>query len=241
MPKRNAALPSPVQTMSAADARTWWKSLMANACALIIDSDLLARYGSVGRARSLVVLGMEELAKAKWLYDAGSYEWSRPLGLWGRAPAPAGDVQIPVQLTITRLPHTEKIGTAEQYAAELPRFWGRWDEYILPRNLDAFEAAAEQRNLDKQAGFYVDRVDSVISSPLDIPDDGIDRLIEHAAQVLEMHLIEDHTRRQEARTPDLIDSSQDLHMDILHLAHPEEFAAAYGSPNQPGRGPEEID
>lgn len=219
------------QTIAAVVARTWWKTLMANACALVEDAAALAERESYGRARSLVVLGMEELAKARWLYEAGQYEWSKPLGLYGRVPESAADVVIPDQLRTTRRPHAEKLKTAERFASGLGGFWDedRRSEYYFPDDLDVFEEMAKQRNLDKQAGLYVDREQCAISSPLDIGSEGIHQLIQHAAQVLEMHLIEDHTRQQDTPDPDQIDSSQDLHYgDILALAHPEEFAAAFG-------------
>jgi len=220
----------PVESIPADEARTWWKALMANACALIVDADILAQHESYGRARSLVGLGMEELAKARWLYEAGQHQWNKPLGLWGRPPEPSGDVVVPEPLQTTRRPHAEKLKTAERFASGLGGFWDadRRREYFFPKDLDTFEDSARQLNRDKQAGFYVDREQGAITGPLDIGSEGIHELIQHAAQVLEMHLIEDHTRQQDAPDPSRIDSSQDLHGDILALAHPEEFAAAFG-------------
>lgn len=43
-------------TMTPADARVFWKALMDNASALVVDADVLLNAGSVGRARSLTVL-----------------------------------------------------------------------------------------------------------------------------------------------------------------------------------------
>jgi hypothetical protein len=48
---------------------------------------------------ALVVLGMEELAKARWLYEEASWQWSKPLGLFGMDPQPAGEVLIPESLS----------------------------------------------------------------------------------------------------------------------------------------------
>ncbi len=215
------------EMISAQFARRWWKELMANAVALVEDAAVLAENSSAGRAQALVVLAMEELAKARWLYDEASWEWSRPLGLYGQAPQPADDVYVPEGLRSTRRPHAEKLKVAEQFASGLAGFWdaARRREYYLLADLDAFEATARQRNLDKQAGFYVDRAGSTITSPLGVPDDGIVDAIRQAAQVLEMQLIEDHTRQQDAPDSTLIDSVQDLHWAILPLAHPDEFAA----------------
>lgn len=58
---------------------------MANAVALIEDAALLAGHQSPGRAHAMVVLAMEELAKARWLYSTAEWEWNAPLGLYGRA------------------------------------------------------------------------------------------------------------------------------------------------------------
>lgn len=70
----------------------------------------------------------------------------------------------------------------------------------------------------------MDREGEALHSPLDITAENVAELIAHAAQVLEMHLIEDHTRQQDAPDASRIDSSQDLHWQILPLAHPAEFA-----------------
>ncbi|WP_328414753.1 hypothetical protein OG470_21060 [Micromonospora sp. NBC_00389] len=65
---------------------------------------------------------MEELAKARWLYEAAEYQWSRPLGLYGLEPQPAGDIVVPEQLRNRRLPHLTKLQTVEQYASGLGGF-----------------------------------------------------------------------------------------------------------------------
>lgn len=64
-----------VEEISADFARRWWKSLMANAVALVEDAHALADRGSAGRAQALLVLAMEEVAKARWLYEAAEWEW----------------------------------------------------------------------------------------------------------------------------------------------------------------------
>ncbi|MEU1606765.1 AbiV family abortive infection protein [Micromonospora matsumotoense] len=215
-----------LETVTASFARKWWRALMANACALVEDADALAGRGSVGRAQAMLVLAMEELAKARWLYEAAEYEWRRPLGLYGLTPEPAGDVVVPEELRSRRLPHLTKLQTAEQYASGLGGFWdaSRRTEFYQLRDLAAFEAVARQRNLDKQAGFYVDRDGDVILSPLEASGEGVQDLILLAAQTIEMLLIEDHTRQQDAPDGAPVDSSQDLHWAIMPLSHPQEFA-----------------
>jgi AbiV family abortive infection protein len=199
---------------------------MANACALIEDATVLAEHGSPGRAQTLLVLAMEELAKARWLYQAAEYEWSRPLGLYGQAPAASAPITVPGQLRKKGQPHLQKLQAAEQYASGLGGFWDadRRHEYYFPADLRTFESAARRRNLDKQSGLYVDRRCEEVLSPLAIPADGIGEFIALAAQAVEMQLIEDHTRQQDAPEGAPIDSSQDLHWVILPFAHPEEYA-----------------
>ncbi|GMA30730.1 hypothetical protein [Litorihabitans aurantiacus] len=97
-------------------------------------------------------------------------------------------------------------------------------EYYEPPDAASFEATASQRNRDKQAGFYVDRAGSSITTPLEITADGVPESLGWIAQVVEMHLIEDHTRQQDTPDASLIDSVQDLHWVMLQYAHPAEFA-----------------
>lgn len=219
--------PRPVEGITAEFAREWWKALMANSCALVEDAALLAASGSPGRAQSLLVLSMEELAKARWLYEAANWEWSAPLGMYGQEPRPSHEVVVPDQLTSRRLAHTEKLAYAEQFASGLGGFWstGRRAEYYYPADLETFEAAAKRRNLDKQAGLYVDRAADDVFTPLAIPVGEVADFVIHAAQCIEMHLIEDHTRTQDAPDYSQVDSVQDLHWVILEYAHPEDFAA----------------
>jgi AbiV family abortive infection protein len=216
-----------LQEVAAQFAREWWKALMGNACALVEDAAILAEHDSPGRAQALLVLAMEELAKARWIYQAAEWEWSAPIGLYGQESREPRDVVVPYQLSTRRLPHAEKLAAAEQYASGLGGFWhtDRRSEYYFPADLASFEAAAKRRNLDKQAGFYVDREGDHLLSPLAIPAGDVGEFLIRAAQCVEMHLIEDHTRQQDASDPTLIDSVQDLHWVILPFAHPADFAA----------------
>ncbi|EWC62783.1 hypothetical protein UO65_1905 [Actinokineospora spheciospongiae] len=199
---------------------------MANTVALIEDAALLASHDSPGRAQALIVLAMEELAKARWLYAAAEYEWTAPLGLYGLESRPAGDVVVPEGLSSTRRPHSEKLQVAEQFASGLAGFWSldRRMEYYERADLETFAATAKQRNLDKQAGFYVDRDGESITSPLAIAADDIANAIRRTAKVVQMHLIEDHTRQQDAPDASLIDSAEDLHWAVMPYSDPELFA-----------------
>ncbi|ARE38165.1 hypothetical protein A0W34_32385 (plasmid) [Rhodococcus sp. BH4] len=214
------------ETVTADFARRWWKELMANTVSLVEDAAILASNDSPGRAQSLIVLAMEEFAKARWLYEAAEHEWTAPLGLYGFEPRPAGDVIVPLGLRSTRRPHAEKLQAAEQFASGLAGFWSvdlRMDYYERP-DLETFTATAKQRNLDKQAGFYVDRDGESITSPLSTTADDIADIIPRAAQVVQMHLIEDHTRQQDAEDHSLIDSAEDLHWAVMPYSDPELFA-----------------
>lgn len=200
---------------------------MANATALVEDAAVLAENSSPGRAQALLVLAMEELAKARWIYGAAQWEWSAPLGLYGQPPRDPRPIVVPDQLTARRLPHLDELAAAEQFASGLGGFWhsDRRHEYYFPDDLDTFEEAARRRNLDKQAGFYVDRVDDTVLTPLAITIDGVAGFLVHAAQCVEMHLIEDHTRQQDAPDYSAVDTVQDLHWVVLPYAHPDDFAA----------------
>ncbi|MFG1777754.1 AbiV family abortive infection protein [Micromonospora sp. NPDC049048] len=100
-------------------ARRRWKSLMANTVALVEDAALLASHDGPGRAQALIVLAMEELAKARWLYEAAEHQWTAPLGLYGLEPRPAGDVIVPEGLSSTRRPEQDRIAEADRLLSEL--------------------------------------------------------------------------------------------------------------------------
>lgn len=190
-------------------ARQWWKTLMANAAALVEDAAALAEHQSPGRAQALVVLAMEELAKARWLHEeVAEYEWTAPLGLYGMTPRPAGSIAVPEGLRTARRPHAEKLQVAEQSHPASPdsgTLLGDTSTTVFPI-WRRFEATARQRNLDQQAGFCVDRSGT---SPLHVPSGEVEADIQRAAQVIQMHLIKDHTRQQYAPDPSMIDSAED--------------------------------
>lgn len=61
--------------ITAQEARDWWRALMGNVVDLVEDAAVLLQNGSPGRARSLVVLASEELAKAIWLDQVAGEFW----------------------------------------------------------------------------------------------------------------------------------------------------------------------
>lgn len=199
---------------------------MEDAVALVEEAAILAEHQRYGRAQALLVLAMEELAKAHWLYQAAADEWSRPLGKYGQAPASSEDVVVPAQLRSQRAAHDAKLATAERYAAGLDAFWGMagLEGSKLAEPLTDFQEIARQRNADKQAGLYVDRAELQISHPLSVGPDGIAELMNSAACAIEMQLIEDHTRQKNSTSGVSTDSMQGLHWAILPYAHPEEWA-----------------
>lgn len=206
-------------------AREWWRALMENAVSLVEDAAQLLTNDSPGRARSLSVLALEELAKAKWLYESARFEWTAGIGMPGYETWSGQCVAIPEQMLGRCHPHSEKLKAAQQFASGLDGFWGVDDRatYYFPADLETFKTTAAQLNQDKQMGFYVDRVDGKLLAPEGIPVDGATEFLQGAALTIEMHLIEDHTRQQDVPDVTRIDSSQDLHWRILEFAHPEEF------------------
>ncbi|MGC4941739.1 hypothetical protein [Kribbella sp. DT2] len=133
---------------------------------------------------------------------------------------------MPEGLSSGRRPHAEKLQVAEQFASGLAGFWSleRRMEYYERPDLETFMATAKQRNLEKQAGFYVDRSSEKVASPLAIPADDIANAIRYTAKVVQIHLIENHTRQQDARHVSLIDSAEDLHLAVMPFSDPELFA-----------------
>lgn len=218
-------------------ARRLWKALIANATELIDDANVLFKRGSYGRARSLAVLAQEELGKALWIYKAFSFSWD----LGTRQPK-----EIP-KLTSDAENRTAMYLEAEIYGQGLASFWGDYsankfseedtsmstEEWLANWRSKAeaaskqAEAASKQAEKDKISGFYVemDSVNRTIHTPSDISPGTIYRDIQTLAKVLEMLIIEDHTRmKEDALTP--YDSVRDQQFRLLPLTHPEEWAIA---------------
>ncbi len=212
--------------MRPSEARVFWKALMDNASALIDDAHVLLSVESFGRARSLTVLAQEELGKALWIYDEFETAWStgtettREVGM----------------LAMHGRSHVQKYLEAFVFGDELAFFWGdssrlrrpegeSREENVARRQREA-EDAARAANLHKQAGFYVDRDENgAISSPTTIDAADIQAELQTAAQVVEMLLIQDHSRMKTyARTP--CDRTHEQQFRLLPISHPEDWATA---------------
>lgn len=105
------------------------------------------------------------------------------------------------------------------------------------------EAAAREANQAKQRGFYVDREGhAAIISPIHLEAGTVPDDLRKAAQVVEMLLIQDHTRmKHDAVAP--YDSTHLQQLRLLPISHPEEWEAASDdfkrSGGASGLGPDE--
>lgn len=218
--------------MSPGQAREFWKALMDNASSLITDARTLLHARSYGRAHSLTVLAQEELGKALWIYEAFQEDWIRGTHQPKTVNALAQDGKS----------HMRKYLEAVVFGDELAEFWGEYsavpatggsyEEWEKARKelLEEAETAARRANLAKQRGFYVDQdEDDTILSPTAIPAGTTADDLQAAARVIEMLLINDHTRMKSAAAP--YDSTHDQQIRLMPVAHPEEWAAATGSPD----------
>lgn len=214
--------------MTGSEARQFWKALIDNASALIADAQVMLSVRSFGRARSLTVLAQEELGKALWVYDAFERAWS------------AGDdsPRLVDPLASHGRSHTKKYMEAVLFGDELASFWGdetnredwqregeSWQEAAERRRSSA-GAAARASNHAKQRGLYVDREDDgTISSPTQLEVGSIPEDLRKAAQVVEMLLIQDHSRMKHgAVTP--YDGTHPQQLRLLPISHPELWQSA---------------
>ena len=101
-------------------------------------------------------------------------------------------------------------------------------EYYKHPELETYAAIAKQHNLDKQAGPYVDWDGENIAGPLAFTADDIANAIDRTAKVVQMHLIADHPRQQDATDSSLIDSAEYLHWAVMPYSDPELFADFIG-------------
>lgn len=219
---------TPPMEMSATDARAFWKAFVDNATALIEDARTMLSVDSFGRARALTVLAQEELGKALWVYETFEGAWSTGDDTSRRVDELASHGRA----------HTTKYLEAVLFGEGLARFWGdfkvldalhkegeSWEEAAARRRVAA-EAAARAANEAKQRGFYVDRKkDGTVFSPTQVEDGTIAEDLQKAAQVVEMLLIQDHSRmKHDAITP--YDSTHAQQFRLLPISHPESWEAA---------------
>lgn len=206
--------------LTADNARRYWHTLISNVAALINDASTLLDNNSPGRARSLLVLAQEELARANAVYDASVAVWEET-GSTVELSSPPGN---PKHLAVSNN-HRDKIAATEDFALDLGPFWGdysAWENGVVP------EPGRVPADVDreKQDGFYVASAPGPggrFESPLDVEAEPVAAELERVAQLAEMALIRDHTRKQALGTASE-DSAQDLHWMLLPFAHPEEWA-----------------
>lgn len=225
--------------LTPSQARAYWRALLDNASQLIADARMLWDAGSFGRARALTVLAEEELGKATGVYDRFSPRWS------DRSVEP---VELP---TLSARDHLAKFRAAFEFGRELETFWGddypeppdNWDRWQAEQKAEA-EAAARAANAEKQLGFYVDLTDGVVTSPADFDEPGVAGPLVRASRVIEMMLIQDHSRMK-FDTPDDYDDTGELQWRVMPTSHPEEYddfvasieRARAASPNAPSAEP----
>ncbi|MGX9296795.1 AbiV family abortive infection protein [Tsukamurella paurometabola] len=210
--------------LSAARAREFWHALMANAVGLIEDAATLLAAGSAGRAQSLLVLALEELARADAVYWASLTAWEGEADTVELAPVEEGGKHLSVSNS-----HRDKIEHAERNALNLGPFWGDYSGWA-PGEERPVPRVPKEVDEAKQAGFYVanrQRNGGGFASPLDIEKEPVTAELERVAQLAEMALIEDHTRKQDLGTA-TEDSAQDLHWKVIPYAHREMFRTVYG-------------
>lgn len=220
--------------ISGTGARELWDALVDNATALVSDAQLLHQSGSNGRARSLLVLAQEEVGKALWLYDTFATAWN------------TGDdeVRTAVRLSTHGRSHVAKYIEAATFGNELAWFWGdelnEQDDPPMDAAAQLKSAARRQRHVEEQArqanerkqhGFYVDYDEPTgeIRSPMHIGDDDTAEEIRRVAQVVEMLLINGHSRMKfDATSP--YDSTHKQQRRLLPISHPDEWASASDLP-----------
>jgi AbiV family abortive infection protein len=209
--------------IDSAFARTWWRALMTNVVELLRDAFLLLGNDSPARAWSLGVLAMEELGKAEALSLAVSQAWSD-----GTARA-----QLPETVATMSTVHRLKLQASVRYGEGLPLFWAPtspWSHEVEPgepslsiedeiaRGNEQRTAQARRLNLEKQAGFYVDRHDESITSPSQRGSTDIRQRLERVAGVALMHLIEDHSRMKfDAAEGVAYDGTHDLQCSLIAM------------------------
>ncbi|MGU3294348.1 AbiV family abortive infection protein [Williamsia sp. M5A3_1d] len=201
--------------LTADNARRYWHALIANVAALIDDANVLLDNQSPGRARSLLVLAQEELARANAVFEASVGAWES--GGTVELSSPPGN---PKHLAVSNN-HRDKIAATDDFALDLGPFWGdysAWENGVVP---EPGRLPAEV-DREKQDGFYVASAPGAggrFASPLDVERAPVATELERVAQLAEMALIRDHTRKQ-ALGNSGEDSAQDLHWMLLPYAHP---------------------
>ena len=94
---------------------------MTNAIGLVDDAAVLTMHCSYGRAQALLVLATEELARARFLYNAAEDEWSRSIesDMW---------VEVPAEVTEVGSAPQSRLQVATRYPAGMSTYWGPNDD-----------------------------------------------------------------------------------------------------------------
>lgn len=133
-----------------------WRALLSNVLDLIEDADTLLERKSYARARSLVILASEELARAVWLDRLAS---AVRLG-------PDSTVLVPAAFWREQKDHRAKLKEVEGYAVGLAYFWSGTDLSLepipTPRELGDRAAWLDR---EKMSGFYVEADAREVRSP----------------------------------------------------------------------------
>lgn len=217
--------------MTPLQARNLWRAYLENATQKILDADLLEKNGSVGSAQALAVIAQEEFAKAVWIYSSFESAWT----------AAATEPRSVPEFNERERDHVAKNTDALLYGDDLDRFWGGVSDYphldSMPwpgepgweEAVDASRKKSEARggaaNRAKQAGLYVGvNLQSMrTQTPSELDRVAVAEEIRRIAQVIEMMLINDHTRMAYDTEINLYESAQDLHRALLDVAHSDMF------------------
>jgi AbiV family abortive infection protein len=172
MAQKDALAPlSPVQVVSLFD------ELLANADRLLTSALLILDSGSVGLARSLAILGLEESGKAIAIHRRRAQ----------MAYEPEGTPFVDARLEKLWADHKLKLKTAyDLLVAE--EYWFDTQPPVPEANrawLGEIEAWSRQHNLLKQRGFYVDfdAEDGVLAPDSDGDEESLKLVIDHIHQI----------------------------------------------------------
>lgn len=184
----------PVAAMDPSKARAFWFALVDNAARLVVDADVLGPTSP--RAKSLVVLAMEELGKAQWV--AQIYSWSWNSGDEAELDVPYLD-EFGASHRQKLMQSTCYIEGASEFVSELRLFRSHAEVHLRPgvsvsdprQYADYLVSQADGCNKAKQRGFYVDMgEDGALLVPREIDLSGVADEIWGAADTVQSMLLD---------------------------------------------------